>query len=352
MTKQRVAVTGGLGYIGLHLCRKLRLRGYDVRVIDKGIFPSGVAAIHTFAPGCEVRIKDLRKVTRDDFVGCVAVCNLGGFSNDPTSELAGYDANISFNVDATMTTAHSALAVDCYRFIQASSASVYGFSEQVDLDEYSPVNPASDYAESKLLAETELLNMVSDDLEPVILRQATVGGWSPRMRWDLVVNTMVMTSLRDGVINVNAGGEASRPLIDVQDVADAHIRCIEAPSGDVGGEVFNLTHRRARDEQGAEGYRIASLGLWIARILESEHGVKVAVRGNWDRTEGRSYDISGKKLRRVLDWEPTRTVGHMVSSIMDHRPELNFSDPETRNLDWMLAMKHAQEIIKRDGSVW
>ena len=249
---------------------------------------------------------------------------------------------------ATKELCERAAEAGCKRFIFASSASVYGFSDTPKIDETAPINCQSYYAESKAQAEEYVLQY-ANDIGGVVLRQATVMSWSPRHRNDLVVNTMVKSSLETGKIVVNAGGEATRPLIDVRDLSEVYIRVLAAPASDVVGNIFNVNHRRAAGTI-FEGYTIASLALWIKHLLEANHGVHAEVMGNWECNEGRSYDMTSKKLRRVLDWEPQRGVSEAVDSLMAHRNELKSYDQS--NIEWMKALEHGQKIAQSTGGVF
>ncbi len=342
----RVAVTGGLGYIGCWLTRMLKFyETDDVVVIDSGLYPSGVSAfVSGWVGDVEWIEKDIRKVTAYDLEGVDAVCHLAGLSNDPTADFDP-ELNKQLNVVATKSIGIAAKEAGVKHFTFASSASVYGFNMSGSLSETDPVDPKSGYASSKYEAENVLLDI--DGLDPVIFRQATVGGWSPRMRWDLVVNTMTMCGIENGVIKVHAGGEAYRPLIDVQDVANAH--CI-AVRGEISPGIYNLCHRRKASESGMYGYTIACLALWIASLL-GDNGYDVKVEGDWGRTEGRSYDISSDKLLKECGWEPSRTVKDSVEDIVDRYQAGLTKTMDSKNIDWMKCLDHAQHLQDTQGYV-
>lgn len=337
----KVVVTGGAGYIGCWLTRLLVNEGHSVVVMDRSLYPSGETAIRNgWAGDVEYRDIDIRTVGPNDLAGVDAVCHLAGLSNDPTADFDPV-LNQELNVVATEKIGWAAAEAGIERFTFASSASVYGFSVDKMMTEDHPVDPKSGYAKSKYDAEQVLLGI--DGLDPVIFRQATVGGWSPRMRWDLVVNTMTLCAIKSGVIKVHAGGEACRPLLDVRDVANAHILAINSP---IGG-IYNLGYRRRSSEQGIEGYTIGCLALWISHVL-GELGIDTKVEGDWSRNEGRSYDISSEKFRETFCWEPEYSVRETVEAIVSHYAgESN----DSRNIDWMKMLDHAQKLQDRFGSV-
>ena len=314
-------------------------------VLDKGFFPSGMKYVAGL-PNVTVVEGDIRDFDLGTLPPFEAVVHLAGLSNDPSANW-NKTANHEMNVVATERLCEQAAKVGCKRFIFASSASVYGFNDQPKLDETAPICTQSFYAESKAQAEEIVKEYM--EIGGIILRQATVMGSSPRHRNDLVVNIMAKNGLETGRITVNAGGENTRPLVEVRDLAEAYVRLLEAPAKEVCGQTFNINHRR-QDGTIFEGYTIASLALWIKELLEKHHGIKAEVVGNWKGTEGRSYDMTSRKLRRVLDWEPLRGVAAAVESIVAHKDELK--DYDQNNIAWLKALEHGQKVTNATGSVF
>jgi nucleoside-diphosphate-sugar epimerase len=344
--KELCVVTGAAGYVGLWLCKKLLEAGYDVIGVDRGIFPSGVSAFAEFCPGAELKLMDMRSITAEMLEGVSAVCHLGGLSNDPTADFDP-QLNEDLNHRATEHIVAQCNLAGVNRITFAGSASVYGFNTGKRIDETAPTNPQSGYSSTKLAAEKHIRGSGG-----VVLRQATVGGWSPRMRWDLVVNTMFRSAMRDGVINVHAGGEASRPLVDVRDVADAHIVALNNYSA-MAGDVFNVCHDRSNSEQGTSGYTVACLALWVKHCIEKlGFSGKIDVRGDWDKVEGRSYDVSGEKFTRVTGWKPKYGVDLMVASLWLNRATYVFDDPECKNIDWLKRYKVLEEAFCSSSPLW
>jgi nucleoside-diphosphate-sugar epimerase len=349
-----VLLTGGCGYIGVHLYRQLLSAGHQVKIVDKCLFPQGVKAVKDIGdPWTTFCATDIREMAASDLAGIDAICHLAGLSNDPTANKYP-EANTEINYQGTVHLATLAKACGVRRFTFASSASVYGDSHAKALTEEMAVTPCGYYGEAKAKAEEALLRMAGYDFEPVILRQATVSGWSPRMRWDLVVNAMTKSALKYKVIKVHAGGEALRPLIDVQDVAEAHVRFLEATG--VGGQVYNVAKRRQPKGNVVpltEGYTIACLALYIRELL-SWMKVEAVVVGDWTQGEGRSYDMSCEKMRNTLGWEPGRGVQAMVSDILDNfgtEALTGTDDPEGSNIGWVDALEWGAHIAYEHGGV-
>lgn len=336
----RVCITGGAGYIGCWACQKLLDAGMTPVVLDKFFFPSGMKFIERL--GVEYHDVDIRDVNISEYGDFDAVIHLAGLSNDPSSQYSP-QGNHEMNVVATERICSQVHAIGCERFIFASSASVYGFNNQPKLDELAPINPQSYYAESKAAAEPFVLAVGG-----TVLRQATVMGWSPRHRNDLVVNTMMKSALQTGKITVVNGGEACRPLVEVRDLAECYVRLLAVDPQKINS-VFNVSHRRSTDTI-IEGYTVASLALWMKHLLQKNHGIAVDVVGNWDTAEARSYDMTSAKLRRLLDWEPQRGITAAVGSILSHKDQLNSYDQI--NIEWMKALEHGQSVTKKTGSVF
>jgi len=336
-----VLVTGGAGYIGCWACYHLLKAGHDVVVVDKGFFPSGMQYITTTLklPVIEADIRDfnLKQTSEVD-----AILHLAGLSNDPSAQYHP-KGNHEMNTVATERLCAEASAIGCKRFIFASSASVYGYNNQPKLDELAPINPQSYYAESKAAAEPFVLAVGG-----TVLRQATVMGWSPRHRNDLVVNTMMKSALQTGKIHVVGGGEACRPLVEVRDLAECYVRLLAVDPQKINS-VFNVNHRRSTDTI-IEGYTVSGLALWMKHLLQKNHGIAVDVVGNWDTTEARSYDMTSAKLRRLLDWEPQRGITAAVVSIFAHKDQLNSYDQI--NIEWLKALEYGQSVTQKTGSVF
>src|SRR5438128_3136483 len=243
MPSGKVLVVGGAGYVGCVLVEVLLEKGYSVRVLDRMFF--GREPAQGFEDRVEFVREDMREVSEEHVEDCGAVINVGGLSNDPTAEFDPR-ANQELNHLAAVRLAEVARKAGVPRLIFASTASIYdrGVGEEardVLLDEDSPVDPRAAYATSKLAAEQAIMAMADDDFAPVAFRKGTVFGFSPRMRYDLVVNAFVKDAISKGKLSVHYGGAMWRPLIDVKDVARAYVMALESDADLIRGQVFNLT---------------------------------------------------------------------------------------------------------------
>jgi nucleoside-diphosphate-sugar epimerase len=343
---KKVLVVGGAGYIGCVLVEELLAKGYSVRVLDRLFF--GREPIRAFADRVELVEEDMRAFDRSHVADCGAVINIGGLSNDPTAEFAPR-ANEEMNTHASIRVAEVAKEAGVERLIFGSTASIYdrGVGEEsrdLLLDEESSVDPKAAYATSKLGAERGILPLAGDGFAPVAFRMGTVFGYSPRMRYDLVVNTFVKDGLSEGKLHIFNGGEMWRPLIDVQDVARAYVTALEADAEAIAGQVFNLA---------ARNYRISELAL---RALDGFHrlGMKVELDMDYAYRPMRSYRISSEKVFRVLGYrarvEVDQSVERMVTEVR-RRDLTDFTNPRYYNIEWMKLLEEIVGIVSRHGYV-
>ncbi|MDZ4859197.1 MAG: aminotransferase class I/II-fold pyridoxal phosphate-dependent enzyme [Candidatus Hydrogenedentes bacterium] len=287
-----VLVTGGAGYLGNHVVRLLLERGHRVRVFDRLCFGDAPAK-ELVNLGVEMVTGDIRHLDAAPKLldGVEGVVHLAGLANDPSCDLDPLMA-LDVNLEGTKLLALRAIEAGARRFAFASSCSVYGKGVFEMLDEHSPTNPVSVYAQSKLESEHALLALASDTFQPVIARPATLFGWSPRMRFDLAINLMVATASRNRVINVYGGGSQWRPFVHVRDAARAFSDMIDAPAKDVGGQIFNLGSDR-------NNYRIIDLAQLISGLVDN-----VNVDVVKEDEDLRSYNVQFGKIQRVLGFEP------------------------------------------------
>lgn len=301
-----VLVTGGAGYEGCWIIPLLLERGHTVRLFDRFCF--GREPIQGFesSPDCEIIEGDIRRLQEfpDLFDGIDGIIHLAGLANDPSCDLDP-ELTVDVNVESTHELANLAVQNSVRRFIFASSCSVYGKGVFEILDEKSPANPVSAYAVSKVDGEKILLGLKSEHFEPVISRTATLFGWSPRMRFDLAINLMTATAMRDGAINVMGGGNQWRPFIHVKDAALAKIAFLEAPADQVSGEIFNVGEDEAN-------IRIRDLAKMVHKhIPEAE--LKISL-GDEDT---RSYHVQFGKLHEVLGYSRTLSIDDGIVEIKE-----------------------------------
>ncbi len=339
--KRTVLVTGGCGYIGSVMVPLLLQQGYVVRVFDKLYF--GEESLQPVAHRLELVPGDVRTIDDSVLEDVDSVVHLGSLSNDPTSEFHP-EASYSINYRGTVTLAEACKRRGVRRFTFASTCAVYGFWLESAAHESQTPAPQSAYARSKLDAEFAVLGLADDSFHPVVLRQATVFGLSPRMRWDLVLNAFVMHAFRRAQLDVWFGGEAWRPLVDVTDVARAHIACLEADDDLVSGQVFNLV---------LDNYRILDLARSVAEVMHSA-GRVCDLEVNCDSKDSRSYKVSGEKLARSIGFRPAVTPEVSALNILralDSGRFTDFDHPAYYNMPWLTLLLAVEERIGKTGPV-
>lgn len=326
LTLPRLAILGGGGYVGSALVPYLARLGYEIRVIDLFMFGEHVFdGSPTLGRVRRVRA-DIRdpKILKRELAGTDAVIHLACISNDPSFEL---DPKLgkSINYDAFFGFLDAVRENKVRRLIYASSSSVYGVKSEPDVREKSRCEPLTDYSKYKFLCEQALKAADLGNCQYVILRPATVCGYTPRMRLDLTVNILTISALTRKEITVH-GGSQLRPNINIKDMIEAYRTVLEAPSGKVRGEIFNV------------GYENLSVGK-IAELVREEVGdpnVTITLQATNDH---RSYHINSDKIKKVLGFESRHSIADAVRSICDaYRAGLvpdPLSDPRYYNIKTM-----------------
>jgi nucleoside-diphosphate-sugar epimerase len=266
----KILITGGCGYVGTPLVLRLLELGHIVHVVDLQWFGNRLPS----HPGLQILRDDIRNASSWDLRGIEAILHLANVANDPCAEL---DSKLNWEVNAlaTMFLVERAIRDGVPHFIFASSGSVYGVKEEPEVTEDLPLVPISDYNKTKMISERVLLSY-ADQIRAVIVRPATVCGYSPRMRLDLSVNMLTMQALTKGKITV-FGGDQTRPNIHLRDMIRVYEHFLEHK--DLQG-VFNA------------GFENISI-LDIAERAKKHVPAEIIVTPSNDP---RSYRLSSKKL--------------------------------------------------------
>jgi nucleoside-diphosphate-sugar epimerase len=241
----RVLVTGHNGYIGSVLTRHLLEAGHEIVGLDTGYFREcTLLPDEGDVPGLW---KDLRDLERADLESFEAVIHLAALSNDPLGDLNSQWTD-EINHEATVRLARLCKSAGVRRFLFSSSCIMYGAAETNLVSEESALDPRTDYAVSKVRAERAVSKLADEDFSPTFLRNGTVYGLSPRMRFDTVLNDLVGSALTAGKVVLRSDGTPWRPVVNVKDVARAFSHVLEAPIDVVHNQAFNtgadhLNHR-------------------------------------------------------------------------------------------------------------
>ncbi len=341
-----VLVTGGAGYIGCQLVPALLDGGYRVRVFDVMFY--GDAGLDRVRDRIETVEGDIRSVPADLLDGVSAIINLAGLSTEPAAEYRP-EANQEINFKAAVDLARVAKEKKVRRFIQASSGSIYdvgaGHPEKdIMHTEDSPVAPFRIYSITKREAEKRILAMADDSFTPVVLRKGSVYGYSPRMRFDLVVNAFVLNALQTGCLVLHNGGEMWRPLLSIQDAAAAYKLMLEAPPEKVKGEIFNVTNGN---------YRISELALRVQHKL-GELNIPCEIQPDYNYRNLRSCQASGQKIAQQLSFTPKVTVDETVEDLVQKIRGGAFhdvTDPAFHNIRWLDLLEETRTRLGYPESV-
>ncbi len=315
----RVLVTGAGGYIGTVLTPMLLEAGYEVRAVDRFFFGRDLLAPH---PRLEITVEDSRRLPAERFEGVDAVIDLVAISNDPSGELFR-DATLAINYESRVRSARLARDAGAQRYILPSSCSIYGFQEDgVIADETSPPKPLTTYARANEMAERGALALAEEGFCVVVLRQATVFGLSPRMRFDLAINGMTYGAWKTGKLPLMRDGTQWRPMIHVRDTARAQMFMLEADAEAVNGEIFNVGSQE-------DTWQIGPLAELVASCVPNK--TQIEWYGDPDR---RSYRVSFDKIE-ALGYGTALTAADGVAEIC-HALQAGSVDrtPETITLDW------------------
>jgi len=292
---KNVLVVGGAGYLGSLLVRKLLQTERRVRVLDSFIYGRKSLEPLEGDRNLEIVEGDFRNIETvvNSLKDIDAVVLLAAVVGDPAAQHRP-EQTIETNILAAQSLALACKLHCISRFVFASTCSVYGRTDDV-LDENAPLNPVSLYARTKIFAERSIFDLAGPNFSPTILRMGTLYGFSPRMRFDLVVNTMSLKAHVEKRIQV-FGGTQWRPLLHVEDAADAFAACLDAPLERIGNQVFNVG---ANDQN----YRIIEIADLIGAALKK---VKIEVQDA--KIDARDYRVSFDKIRRKLSFKPSQTI--------------------------------------------
>jgi len=325
-----VLVTGGAGYVGAVLIPKLLKAGYVVKVLDLYIYGDDVLSSVKGHPGLREIKGDLRDTALLEKIlpGVDAVIHLACISNDPSFEL---DPSLgrSINYDAFMPLVQISKKNHVKRFIYASSSSVYGVKEVENVTEDMSLEPLTDYSKYKALCEDYLLSQQTRDFTVLVLRPATVCGYSPRQRLDLAVNILTNHGYHNHKIKV-FGGAQKRPNIHIEDITDLYVKTLEYPMEKIAGKIYNA---------GYENHTLDQLAHMVRDIVG---GDQVAIETE-PTDDNRSYHVSSAKIKRELGFEPSHTIENavqdLVAAFKDNKLPDAMTHPRYYNIKTMQSLK-------------
>lgn len=328
-----VMVTGGAGYVGSRLIPKLLEAGHKVTVLDLYLFGEDVLAECRGNPNLREVRGDLRDITvvKDALKGCDAVIHLACISNDPSFELDP-ELGKSINFDCFRPLVRASKEAGVKRFIYASSSSVYGIKEVDNVTEDLALEPLTDYSKFKAMCEEVLDQEREPGFVTLTIRPATVCGYGPRQRLDVIVNILTNHAVQNGRIKV-FGGPQKRPNLHIEDMTDLYLLSLQLPDAQIDGKIFNA---------GYENHSVSQLAETVRDTVGNKLGsaVQIAVEPTDDL---RSYHVSSEKIRRELGFEPKHTiedaVRDLVAAFSDGRLPNSMDDPRYYNIRTMQKVK-------------
>lgn len=331
---RHVLVTGGAGYVGSVLVPRLLAIGHTVTVLDLFMYGHDV---FDGAPTKENLIRIVGDIRNPSAVakamsGCDSVIHLACISNDPSFELDP-DLGRSINYDCFRPMVRAAKKAGVERFIYASSSSVYGIKEGVEVTEDLPCEPLTDYSKYKALCEDVLREEREPGFATTVIRPATVCGYSPRQRLDVIVNILTNHAVNNGRIKV-MGGAQLRPNIHIDDMAALYELVLALPTEKIDGKVYNAGYH---NEQVIEIARI------VKRVVESDNTIGRPIEVETvPSDDNRSYHVSSEKIARELGFRPKKTIEDAVRDLIDafknNRLPNSMADPRYFNIKAMQAI--------------
>jgi len=337
-----VLVTGASGYIGSTLVPTLLNENYHVIAVDRFFFGD-----HLKDHPNLVKLKlDARKITKDLLENVYAVIDLVAISNDPSGELF-QETTIDINCNSRVRCASLAKEMGVKRYILPSSCSIYGFQNDI-VDESSDTNALTTYAKANELAEQRIIPLADENFCVTVIRQATIYGYSPRMRFDLAINGMVLGAFDNKVLPLMRNGDQFRPMLHVEDTADIMCKLLEAEPKKINGQIFNAGSN-------TQNYQLKELALIIQQTFleHSEETIDIEMYGDPDH---RSYQVNFDKLAQTLNWQPKWDAKKAVIDLVTRLNNKSlYKTDQSITLEWykkLITWNTLLENVKLDGKLF
>lgn len=335
----KIFVTGNRGYIGAHLVDVLKKDGHSVTGCDLNLF-SGCEWNKIPEPDIQL-LKDIRSLTVNDLSGYDCVMHLAAISNDPMGELVK-DITYDVNYKGSVHVAETAKKAGVPRFLFASSCSMYGKGETLDLDETSKLNPVSVYAESKIEAEKDISLLADENFSPAFLRNSTAYGYSPMLRIDLVVNNLLACAVTRGDIRIMSDGTPWRPLIHCRDIANAFYAFLKAPREVIHNKAVNIGDNK-------ENFQVKDVADLVQKFVPSATIVFTGEVGEDPRNYRVKFDLLNKLLPDFkLEYTLSKGMEELHRWFIEKKFDIN--DFEGEKYVRLRTLRHRLELLEKGNN--
>ena len=341
----KILITGTEGYIGARMAPILAAQGHDVTGLDSGFYRDGCLYMDPIGMPTTPRtiLRDLRTITPADLEGYDAVVHLAELSNDPLGQNRP-EITFQINHQGSVRIANAARSAGVKRFVYASSCSVYGVGSGGDfLDESSPTNPQTAYAQCKVNVERDVSRLADDGFCVTFLRNATAYGPSPRMRFDIVLNDLCALAMTRKKIAMTSDGSPWRPIVHIEDIIEAFRCTLEAPPSTVNGEIFNVGAT-------TENYRIREIAAIVAAAFPG-----CEVTSGPPSQDNRSYRVSFDKIAaRLPGFRARWTAQRGAEELRDLFERIGFTreNHEYRAFTRLKQLHHLQRTRQIDDDLY
>ena len=329
-----VLITGGGGYIGNVLSAKLLKNNFKVKVVDRFFFEDSNVLPHS--KNLSVIKEDIRNIRKIEFENIDIVIDLVNLSLSTNNNKFFDKYTWEINHDSRVLNAQNSKDCGVKQYLLASSCSVYGFTkENVVCDEKSDLNPQSTYAKAKVATENEVIKLIDDNFVVNCLRFPTVIGCSQRMRFDIIVNSMVFDCYREKKVKVLMDGKQRRPFVHIDDVADSFLFFINYKNKKtINGEIFNIG-----DEK--NNININNLAKLIMKVMNVNENIERFGK----HPDDRSYYVSYDKIKSI-GFEAKRTIEEAIQDVHNGLKSGQIEKTDnTINIAWYEKLEYWKKII-------